>query len=120
MGVREACARLTCITLRKRSSVAACLSRLPAARLRAPSNYEPYGLIGYGDHPHEEGTAIRAVTFWGTTVGDAQCLSLAGRLTRSLMLPIYWAREAEPKVVVGAERAHFFGHMHGYRMKARW
>jgi hypothetical protein len=36
------------------------------------------------------------------------------------MLPIYWAREAEPKVVVGAERAHFSGHMHGYRMKARW
>ena len=30
------------------------------------------------------------------------------------MLPIYWAPEAEPKAVVAADRAHFYGHMHSY------
>ncbi len=75
---------------------------------------EAYGLIGYGDHPHEDGTAIRALAFWGTTAGDAPCLSLAGRLTRGLMLPAWWAPEVEPKAVVAPDRAHFYGHMHSY------
>ena len=57
-------------------------AHLSAAKNRDNYSYynesQPYGLIGYGDHPHEDGTAIRALTFWGMTVGDTQCLSLAG------------------------------------------
>jgi hypothetical protein len=93
-------------------------AHLSAAKNKDDYSYynesQPYGLIGYGDHPHDDGTALRAITFWGTTIGDARCLALAGRLTRGLMLPAFWAPEVEPKVVVPADRAHFYGHMHSY------
>ena len=72
------------------------------------------GLVVYADPAHENGSAARALALWGTTDGDSQYLTLAGRLGRGLLQPRYWTPEAEPKAVTGADRAHFSGHMHSY------
>ena len=78
-----------------------------------PNNGEcKSGIVGYADPAHENGSAARALAFWGTTDGNSQYITLARRLSRGFMQPRYWTPEAEPKAVTGADRAHFSGPMH--------
>ena len=72
------------------------------------------GYNGYGPNVFINGTAIRALTRWHDLVGDTKSLELAGKLTRFITLPKYWAPESEPKAVFGADHAHFNGHHHSY------
>jgi hypothetical protein len=72
------------------------------------------GINGYLETVLGHGPAIRALSRWYQINGDAQDLELAGKLSQFLIQPRFWEPEAEPKFFVGAEHAHFKGHVHAY------
>lgn len=61
-----------------------------------------------------QGRAIRPMTRWAFAAGQPKYLETSGGLARFAMQPRFWAPEAAPKAVTGAERAQFNGHTHAY------
>jgi hypothetical protein len=75
----------------------------------------PAGQYGYGAHVRTQGDSIRMLTRWYEMSGDRESLKLASRLVNYVIEnQPYWVPEADPKAVVGSERAHFSGHPHEY------
>ena len=58
------------------------------------------------------GGIVQALCRWHRVSGDRDALDLAGALVRFMTLPRFWVPEAGPGAVVGAEHAHFEGHIH--------
>jgi hypothetical protein len=68
----------------------------------------------YSSSQYVNGTSARALTIWGLLDHDRSYVDLAARVTRSLRSdPRLWKAAVEPKAVVGSDRGHFRGHMHG-------
>ncbi len=61
----------------------------------------------YADRPHEDGTATRAVTFWGTTSGETQCLTC--RVAPRTDAPRLFDAEADAKCIRAGRPRPFHG-----------
>ena len=61
-----------------------------------------------------QGCAVRAMTRWSTESSNPAHRDFSGRLVPYLMQEKFWAPEAGPKVVAGAEHGQFSGHHHSY------
>jgi hypothetical protein len=58
------------------------------------------------------GGIVQALCRWHRTSGDRAARELAGRIAQFMLQPRFWVPEAGPGAVVGAEHAHFEGHLH--------
>ena len=58
------------------------------------------------------GGIIQGLCSWVRLSGDAEALRLAGKLARFMRKPRFWQPEAAPEAVLGAQNAHFEGHVH--------
>ena len=73
-----------------------------------------YGLIGYGWQVFIQGTALRSLSRYAATFGDAKALDTSQKLKNYIIQPTYWFPETGPKAVVGGEHGQFMGHHHSY------
>lgn len=58
------------------------------------------------------GGIVQGLCQWFRLSGEKESLDLAGKLTRFMLKPRFWQPEAEPQSVIGAQHAHFEGHIH--------
>lgn len=78
------------------------------------TNVTALGVNGYWLRVFIQGRAMRVLTRWSVLSNDAEGLAFTGRLAEYLVEPLFWQGEVEPKVVAGADHAHFNGHHHSY------
>jgi hypothetical protein len=72
------------------------------------------GIQNYVSQTHDHGPEMSFLCRWFHATGDENDLDLAGKISRFVRKPEFWEPEAEPVFFVGAERAHFKGHIHSY------
>ena len=72
------------------------------------------GQTGYLMDGLIQGRAVRSLARYYDVSGDKSYLDLAIQFKNYFMQPKHWEPEAEPKVVVSAEHAHFKGEFHSY------
>jgi hypothetical protein len=58
------------------------------------------------------GGIVQGLCQWVRLSGEKESLDLAGKLVRFMLKPRFWQPEAGPQSVVGAQHAHFEGHIH--------